>query len=486
MQAILHTIAHRIKTYIYTQRFLKAATYLVVLLLLFNGLVFAYYNAMPLIKSDGWRFIKIYLETWYNNELQWNMLWKDHHPQPVTALLFIANANYFSLRMDYEAVFATSFSLFSLITLWKTYSEQETQPALSKYLFILIASALLLSLNSTAVYSWSLVTLGHIYVFFGLLTVTSINNIMRSNFKLSSILVSLLSIALLLILYSEGAKLLIYSSIVIVFIAYLYERNTKWLIPIGVIILSIVLQIIFLQTISSESKYTELSAVTSIIKRLNHIHEYILYIGVGLLSAWINIGAITGKLGVSHQIIYLGGIAALAINLFTLYFFYRKKIYAISIVPGTLIVTSILTAMGAAMFRFHPEAQDAISADVPRYYLLYALGAIGIAWTWSLILRNMHLKTPGKVACFSVISIVLISQAIFANNAWHSMHYRKKAYYNAYKIMVKNAAGDLSVKPPRFLTGRNYPEPYLSGLEFLKEHQLNVFGKTDMMDKFTD
>jgi hypothetical protein len=36
------------------------------------------------------------------------------------------------------------------------------------------------------------------------------------------------------------------------------------------------------------------------------------------------------------------------------------------------------------------------------------------------------------------------------------------------------------------MVGNNYPEPYLSGLDFLKEHQLNVFRKTPGLSGTTD
>lgn len=473
----MHNLPHSRKT-------LKVLSASAVLLIFINCMLFTYYNANPLIKSDGWRFLNIYLIPWLNNELHWTSLWQDHHPQPLTATLFLINANYFGLRMDYEALLAASFTLFTAALIWRIISRTSSELAYNQYLFIIIATALLCSLSSTAVYSWSLVTLGHIFIFFAFVTLSAIDNIKSTNTMYIKIPLYSIAVSLLFILFLDGAKIIIYSSIIILLLSFIIDRNTKWLIPISTIVFAIILQRIFFQMVGFQTGYSETQAVSLISDKIQHIPEYLLYMGVGLLSAWANIDALITQTKINHVFIYVIGSVVFATYLYTLFLFYREKIYTTTIIPGILILSSLLTGAGASMFRFKPDVQAAISANVPRYYLLYVLGAIGVIWTWSMLINLSKSDNRIKSMYLTIVSLTLVSQLASSIIAWNSTVYRIKAYNNAHQIMLRNADGDTTVKPPRFMTGSNYPEPYLNGLKVLKENRLNMFSEQNIMAKF--
>ena len=460
-----------------------------IIALFINALIFTYYNANPLVRSDDWRYISIYLRPWYSGELHWFDLWKDHHPLPLTAISFIINASYFDLRMDYEALFSVSFSLLSLLVIWHIYnSVMETKVSSpEKYIFIALTASLLFSLTSSVIYTWPLVTQGYIFVFFMLLTLMSIDHLSRKNIDFYRFTLNTLYITLLFLAFSDAAKILIYSCLVVTFLSFLIDRDLKWLPPILSIVLAIILQFSFLHIIDYDTPYSEMSIMSSAAEKIQYLPEYFLYIGTGLLGAWVNIGMLVKKTGVSHVAIYSISSMIFMTYIYTLFLYFKNRMYSKSIIPGTLVVASILTGIGAAIFRFNPDTQSAITGSIPRYYLHYALGAIGVIWIWCMHLKNIDIKMRIRIASYSIIFIILISQIFSSITAWQSTPYIKKIYINYFNLMLANADGDdLSIKPAKFMVGGNYPEPYLSGLSLLKEHNINAFSDKNIIKKFQE
>ena len=65
-------------------------------LLAMNVILFTYFNALPFVTADGWRFINIYLIPWHKGVLGISDLFQDHHPSPLIAILFILNSELFA------------------------------------------------------------------------------------------------------------------------------------------------------------------------------------------------------------------------------------------------------------------------------------------------------------------------------------------------------------------------------------------------------
>ena len=126
-----------------------------------NVLLFTYFNSVPYVKSDGWRFIDIYLIPWSEGALRFADIFKDHHPQPLTAVLFIINAEFFGLRMDYEAIFGLMFVILSSFILVRELEKRNV----SKFHLIVVA-VISMSLLSVNIYTWSLVTIGYVGRYF--------------------------------------------------------------------------------------------------------------------------------------------------------------------------------------------------------------------------------------------------------------------------------------------------------------------------------
>ena len=458
-----------------------------VLFLFANCFFYTYHNAIPLVKSDGWRFVQIYLVPWYEGHFNWSILWSDHHPQPLTATLFIFNAEIFGLRMDYEALFAIPFLLFSLILINKSIKQtlSPNRNIILYYILIALIASVLFSLTSTAPYTWSLVSLGIVARFFSVLAIQSIDIYLYRKQTAAQITLTIIGLSALLIMFSSSAKVYLYSCLAVLLINIAFTPNKKYCIaPAAVIIASIIFQRLFFSIVGDGGKYGEKELIISIVENSKFIEDYILYIGTGLSSAWLNLPATSKLLGITQESLAPFSAFILLFYIVTLFVYFRKGLSTKSTMPGTLILASLLTAIGAAIFRYNPETQSFMAGNVPRYYTLYGAGMIGVLWTWAWVL--IKAPTSRIIHIFSVVMVFLIlsSQFVSSASAWRKSTYLHKSILNTHSVMLRNSRGDLSVKPPRFMVGSNYPEPYLKSLSFLAEYNLNLFNDDNLINKY--
>ena len=468
-----------------TRVVLRALTLLAITALFANAFFFTWENAIPMVKSDGWRFIHKYLIPWYGNTFDWRDLWSDHHPQPVTGLLFIANAKLLDLRMDYEAALGLMFSL-PLILLLSRHIHSLRLPhdrPVPRDVLILLTVAIILSLTSTGVYTWSLVTLGFIHTMLAVYILMRLNTLAQNDNGIVSFTITSCVLAAFIVLFGTLAKLYIYAALLICLLAFALERRKNWLYPPAAIFAGISISVITNRLIGSHSSYTETTLFSTLVDNIRYAHEYILYIGVGLSSAWANLALLSRKFNLGETGIIAMGCTVLLIYASTLYMIIKHKIYKITFLPPAFIFVALISALGAAIYRFDPSTQTPISANVPRYYLVYAVGLIGILWAWFIYLRTETRPNSVKNIVIILYCIVAISQIVSTRAAWKQSPSIKKVIVTTTEIMTRNSNGDLSVRPPAFIVNKHYPDTYLSALEFMKENQLNIFSSGYHTDK---
>lgn len=446
-------------------------------LLFANSFSFVYQNAIPLVKSDGWRFINTYLVPWYSDEFELSMLWLDSHPQPLTGLLFIANAEIFGLRMDYEAIYASIFSIF-LFVLLAMQVKNSIDNYLSKWtvVFSLLGIAsVVFSLTSTPVYTWSLVTLGFIFLVFATLSIGKINSIIRrdSHNAYNYFLIWLIA-SLLMLVFSNAATLFIVAVILMLLSKNISEKKLKDLNIIVILAVSIALYKMVIWILVDNSVTNNINSNIS----LDYLLEYIKYSGVGLLSGWVNVSYITTNLGLDSRFVIAMGIFVLIIYIITICIYFRTDLPAKSITPGVLIYFSMLTVMAAMLYRYNPESHTPMQANVPRYYLLYAPAVIGSIWIWLYwAIESNTLNKLRYIVVGTILLVVIFCQSIAAYDAWTRSPYIRNMFLKQEQIMMQNASGDMSKRPAGFMVGSNYPSLYLKGLKFLKEKKLNIFSE---------
>lgn len=455
-----------------TESFLKKVFILIAVMVIANCLYFTYVNAIPLVKSDGWRFICLYLEPWYQGNFDWRILWMDHHPQPFTGLLFIANAEWFGLNMKYEALFSLGFAPLLLFTILscirKTFDNGEAK---FFYYIALLVVCIIFSLTSPNVYTWSLVTKGFITSFFAVLVVAILDSKQLGSSSATSWFVGGLNFSLLLILFGDSATIFLVGCLAVLCVNFCLYRDKKILIWIAVLITAKLLHLMFMRLIGGESHYQGKFPA----EILSHLWVYISYIGVGLLSAWTNLKALS-LIGVPVEIIPYLGVVTLLIYALTLFKYFSKGMSRVSMLPGVFIFVGLITGVAGSVFRFNPDSYVHLSGNVPRYYLQYSLAVVGVLWVWFYYLGQRRSKATYSYAILAVLVIaVSLSQFLATMSAWNLAPYVQKSTKNSYGIMLQNATGDFSVIPPRYMLGNNYPKQYKSGLNFLKENNLNLF-----------
>jgi hypothetical protein len=447
---------------------------------------YVYENATPMIRADGWYYIQIYLIPWLDSSLSVKTLWSNHVTQPLTVILFILNARFFDLQMNYEALFAASFSLLLFGSIYYTIcsSFDKSSPKLEVNLLHIVVASILFSLTSVIVLTWSLMTLGYIALSMVVLGICFLDKLTVQNtrWQLFGLTVGL---CLLLLSFPNEARFYLYSAIIVIFIRSLIQRKSSGLTVLVPLIISLIFIYLFILEFGN-TRYNEAKVLTTILHRPQYFLNYIEYIGVGLLSPWLNISAVVKNTDYGHSFFINCGHIALVVYLLSLILYFVSDLSRKTIMPGVFIFAVLLTALGGAIFRYVPAVQSPMSANVPRYYLYYMVGVIGVVWIWTYCLLNVKRRNLGRAGAIIIFSAVLYSQYFSSTWAHAISPHLKRANVINTETMIKHANGDMSWEIPFGMVGNNYPEPYLSGLDFLKEHQLNVFRKTPGLSGTTD
>jgi hypothetical protein len=198
--------------------------------------------------------------------------------------------------------------------------------------------------------------------------------------------------------------------------------------------------------------------------------------GVGLLSSWLDTREFFKES--RHLAPYAGG-AMLTLYAATFYIYIARGMSKVTIIPGVFIIVACITAVAGALFRFNPELANEFSGHVPRYYLRYSLGTIGVAWVWFYYLARWQ----GGYIRSSVITVcALLLMASHINSsfiAWEKSPYLLRATERNYSAMIKNSEGDFSALPAKYIMGKNSVERYGKKLDFLRRHNLNIYSGDD-------
>lgn len=447
----------------------KCFLWFIFFILALNVFLFTYYNSIPYVKADGWRFVDSFLVPWSEGGLSFSDLFnKEAHPQPLTASLFILNAELFGLRMDYEGILGVIFAILSSYVLLRKLQLSE----IDRFSMIAIA-VVMMSLVSTNVYTWSLVTIGYIQGLISLLMIFYIDNISKATYKLRDLSILAFCLLLYFFIFGDGAKLIIASVVGVLIVAAVFERNIDYLKIIAVIFIIYVINTQIYQALGVGGINAGKIPDGILETIFTHQYEFLRYVGIGLLSACVNIAVISKYFNLSIIAIEITGLVVLALYVLTCFLYYRTKIYEKTRAPVVLIGMGLLTAIAGWIFRYNPEVQEPISANVPRYYTMYSFGLVGVIWVWA---EYIKLRINNMRFIVMAVLLVLIGSHLSATLAgWTSSKYVRMGVVRAIDTMIAHGEGDYSDALPRFVTGSNFPEPYKKDIKYLKENKLNVF-----------
>ncbi|WP_313256503.1 hypothetical protein [Stenotrophomonas acidaminiphila] len=150
-------------------RWINSVTVLLVGLACGNALLFSLAAATPLIQADGWDFLEYFLPRYFDGSMGFLDLFMKRngidHAQPLQKLVLLFHTRFFDMDFRVEGLIGVLFGI-----VWCTIiavelhrqSIENTGQRVIAAIGVSLVFALGLSLNSTNVFTWPLVTLGYI------------------------------------------------------------------------------------------------------------------------------------------------------------------------------------------------------------------------------------------------------------------------------------------------------------------------------------
>lgn len=151
--------------------------WLAIAAIFFNAAYYTATAANPLVSSDAWHFVDTFVDKALYGTVSIGDLFAKRdgfdHAQPLNKLFLIVNARYLGLDFVYEAFVGVAFALLGFLLVKRAVDEDwRGQPRAPSYYIPLVAvAAVYVSLNSSEVFSWPLVTFGYVTSFFILATI---------------------------------------------------------------------------------------------------------------------------------------------------------------------------------------------------------------------------------------------------------------------------------------------------------------------------
>jgi hypothetical protein len=147
------------------------------LALLLNTLVFTWRYSNPLVASDAWYFLDVFVRKIVDGGLSIPDFFAKRagvdHAQPLNKLLLYANVKIAGMDFTYEAIAGLAFAVATLAAIFVVVKRElpASHRQASVGLCLLAIAALFLSLGNAGLYTWSLVTLGYSLHLFAVLLV---------------------------------------------------------------------------------------------------------------------------------------------------------------------------------------------------------------------------------------------------------------------------------------------------------------------------
>jgi hypothetical protein len=434
-------------------------------------------TATNILRGDDWRFLLIFYKKWINGTLHFRDLFSDHHPTPFYPIVFIFNAEFFSLQGIYGAWFGFILKMFTGVLLVRKLFSTVT-PASSTWptiLFPLYIVMLFFGMNEFEEYIWPLVSYGSNMTFFcGLVTLIFLDKLLaEGNAKGTKAVALFLAAIFSLLLMGTYIKLFFLSSLIALLLVVIAER--KITANVALATLMICLALVFYSFILASLNFPKVRGyaitVDKIIELSTNWFENFKFLAFGLAAGITSI-KILHYPSVALNIFAAGCLALVGYSVFA---FYKERIWKVTLVPVVLVIYLLLTLIGAIVFRGDESFPGGWPLYIPRYFPTYHMGWIGVVWIYYYKVcmtshRNSVLAIPGMLLLG--ISFLLCGLA----NTLRTVSIHKFEHYKAEVAACKYANGDLTAENdiPIWIRGRGHSFSREAVL-LLKERKLNIF-----------
>lgn len=448
----------------------------ITLLFFINVLYYTYITAGCYVRSDDFRFINIFLKDFIFGTFDWKSLFQDHHPQPLSGLLFIINAKLFALNMNYTALLGTFFMLPTILILYIMFKDslnKKTFDFLSFFVFVLIL-LIYFSLNSSDKYNWSLVTLSNITLLCFISLVYLINKLLIYN---DTSFYLLIGNAIILCLLDGNASKIFISAILLVLFFFLFIKNNKKniLYVMFFLMATLILQTFFLKWVGFEQKYSEglLSSLLSIISV--DFFALLKSFMVGLSNGLLNYDLLR-EMGFKEGYIQLLALLTTSLYFYAMYVFIKFKYYEKSIMPFILMLFSILFLIAVIVYRYPPIQFSPYMISAPRNTKFFEIGMVGMIWVLGIhYVNTVKQKRINNILIFIVFILILGTQFFYSYKQWKFGIYLNTINKSQIEIM-KNYVDSNSTRPAEWIIGLDYNLD--NDIRFLKENKLNIFSNS--------
>ncbi|MBI5006883.1 MAG: hypothetical protein HZB95_07120 [Nitrosomonadales bacterium] len=455
-------------------------TLVVFVFLALYALWFTSETATNLLKGDDWRFLLSFYKKWVEGSLHLRDWFSDHHPIAWHPLVYIFNAEYFSLQRIYGAWLGFLLkTITGALLLWKMYDG--VAPPVSKLLavlFPLYVVLLFFGMNETAEYSWPL--LGYVSsmsFFCGLVVLIVLDSILRAGrISLYKAAVFAFIVALSLLLMGTLMKLFLIASLLVLVMVSIAERKVSIRegMPFFIICLVLAFHNLFMRSLEISNSKSYPITFANIAELASNSFNTVQVVAYGLASG-ISSRAIFHYPSVAVDVL---AIACLVIVAYSVVVFFQERLWQTTIIPIVLVMYLLLTFLGAIVYRAEAMGPDVWPMYVPRYFPTYHMGWIGVVWIYYFKLRLVS-KRSIVLGAAALLSFGICMMLLGLVNAWRTKPHIEAANLKAEIAVCQYANGDLTTVDaiPFYIRGHYFSQV---GVQLLKEKKLNIFSDNAM------
>lgn len=459
-----------------------------------NALLYSLAAATPLIQADGWYFLESFLSRYFDGTLGVLDLFMQRggtdHAQPLQKLVLLFHTRYFDMDFRVEGFIGVLFGI-----LWCTIIARElrstsnalTGQRIAAGLGIVLVFALGLSLNSSNIFTWPLVTLGYIAL---LLSTAYFLFVLKGWGRSHPLPILLATTALGLCIDSQAIVALIAMLLALTPLQAPNRRTAKLqaaAAAAGLVIARLCLWLIARHADVPGSSGPSSRSFLSMLSEPGVIS--------GLLTPFsdslIHVEHLVRLYPDDHSRVM--AVCAAVVAALHLWFWarifraIRRAQYGNS---AALAVFLMLSGYGltAAIIIGRVPMFDWNYLHQPRYVMTYQVTLVAIAVMLQDALRTAPITSvKGKLAVSLIVSVVaalLFVQVPLSRQAWGLPHYLTPYWQNAALVMQRVAQAPKAAvgQCPDIMTVCEYsPERREQLMRMLVDHQLNVFSPNFQM-----
>lgn len=451
-----------------------------------NVLIFVLLAGDPLLTADSWYFLDVFVRHAYDGQLGIDDFFVQRagldHAQPLRKLILLMELKWFRLSLLPEAVIGLFCAGLCAYLLYRLIRREADRPdsRIETLLMCLTIGCTLLSLNSTGIWTWSLVTLSYTSLAFVLWFFISVWRASTTGHY-----VGLTVSSALLAIVADDTAVLSGAAALLAVLGFGLRKGLHdgwWRVPIlfiAIIATEQILAGVFAPVVGGAQPGADIGHLVRMF-----LHEGWWRWPMYALSNSVILTETLRWLDPSHVFpwqVSLAGVLA-GLHLWFWWRFLRTKSTGPAFVAVCVMLLYYATVAGIVYGRVGTFGSGYMNQ--PRYVLFYQLNLIALALMY-VGGRQTETEAPRRAWSrpgFAFALALLVLQPVFAKHAWHMAPYIRLYHWKmAEQTMAMAQHPEITPKgcAPELPICDMPPEQRAELLALLREHRLNLFN-----DKF--